>query len=224
MSPNSEHRMRNAPVFPNKLVNLASGGLRQSLLMASNDNEYYQDWDYYQILEAARDSDAAALKSAYRTQVIKWHPDKFPGDEEKRQEAIKRMEKINKAWGVLKDPLRKERYDKFGDPDASNAAEAEKRKRAAKVEVDVQSPGGGGSKRRPLSSFELNEQDVDPDEMDIGGLFESLFGSSPFGSLFGGDEGGGGGRNGNGRTRVKRSRNSPEAGTILTLLLLPSGK
>src|SRR5690348_875103 len=51
------------------------GSSRHSFLaplqMASSDNDYYEGWDYYQILEADRNANPSELKSAYRTQVIK---------------------------------------------------------------------------------------------------------------------------------------------------------
>ena len=38
--------------------------------------------DYYEILGASRDADAAALKSAYRKLAMQYHPDRNPGDAE----------------------------------------------------------------------------------------------------------------------------------------------
>ena len=66
--------------------------------------------DYYEVLEVARDADAAAIKKAYRKQAIKFHPDKNPGDaaaEESFKEAAE-------AYEVLSDPEKRQLYDQFG--------------------------------------------------------------------------------------------------------------
>ena len=55
------------------------------------------------------------IKTAYRKLVSKWHPDKFPDDEEKKIEGGKRMEKINRAYFCVGEDDRRRRYDQYGE-------------------------------------------------------------------------------------------------------------
>ena len=83
-------------------------------LYASGD-DFYPNMDAYQVLEIPRTADKKDIKSAYRKAVAKWHPDKFPDDEEKKREGGLRMERINRAYYCLGDDDRKRRYDTYGE-------------------------------------------------------------------------------------------------------------
>jgi molecular chaperone DnaJ len=66
--------------------------------------------DYYEILGVERTADADSIKKAYRKIAMQFHPDKNPGDkaaEEKFKEAAD-------AYGILSDPEKRSRYDRFG--------------------------------------------------------------------------------------------------------------
>jgi hypothetical protein len=66
--------------------------------------------NYYRILSIAPSADEAEIKHAYRTLAKHFHPDRVPGG---RQEwARARMARINFAYEVLSDPLRRARYDR----------------------------------------------------------------------------------------------------------------
>jgi len=65
--------------------------------------------DYYQVLEVARDADAATIKKAYRKLARKYHP-----DVSKESDAAARMSEINEAHAVLSDPERRAAYDAVG--------------------------------------------------------------------------------------------------------------
>ena len=64
--------------------------------------------DYYKLLGISYNDDEKAIKSAYRKLVQELHPDAHPGFESIYQEKIR---KINVAYEILSDPVKKERYD-----------------------------------------------------------------------------------------------------------------
>lgn len=66
--------------------------------------------DYYQLLGVERNASADDIKTAYRRQAIKHHPDKNPGD--KNAEA--KFKAINEAYEVLSDSQKRAAYDRFG--------------------------------------------------------------------------------------------------------------
>jgi len=89
--------------------------------------------DYYEVLGVSKDADATAIKSAYKKQAIKYHPDKNPGDkaaEEKFKEAAE-------AYGVLSDEQKKAQYDRFGH-----------------AGMNAMGGGGGGAGPQGFSNFE----------------------------------------------------------------------
>ncbi len=76
--------------------------------------------DYYETLGVARDSDAGALKAAYRKLAMQYHPDRNPGDED----AEARFKDINEAYEVLKDANKRAAYDRFGHEAFANGGGA----------------------------------------------------------------------------------------------------
>lgn len=67
--------------------------------------------DYYDILEVAPDANVDEIKAQYRFLVQAWHPDKFASLDSKNR-AEERLKKINAAYAVLKDPEKREFYDR----------------------------------------------------------------------------------------------------------------
>jgi molecular chaperone DnaJ len=66
--------------------------------------------DYYEILEVNKNADEAEIKKAYRKMAIKYHPDKNPGDKESEE----KFKEAAEAYEVLRDPQKRERYDRYG--------------------------------------------------------------------------------------------------------------
>lgn len=69
-----------------------------------------QKRDYYEILNVNRDADEDGIKKAYRKLAIQFHPDKNPGDEI----AEDKFKEATEAYEVLRDPDKRDRYDRFG--------------------------------------------------------------------------------------------------------------
>src|ERR1043165_9352825 len=66
--------------------------------------------DYYDLLGVQRGADDATIKSAYRKLAKEHHPDRKNGCKESEA----RFKAINEAYDVLKDPLQRAAYDRFG--------------------------------------------------------------------------------------------------------------
>jgi DnaJ-class molecular chaperone len=62
--------------------------------------------DYYEILEITCKASKSEIKTAFRTQALKWHPDKNIG-----QDTTARMQLINEAYLILNDTEARAMYD-----------------------------------------------------------------------------------------------------------------
>ncbi|MBQ6736036.1 MAG: molecular chaperone DnaJ [Alphaproteobacteria bacterium] len=65
----------------------------------------------YEVLGVARDASDADIKKAYHKLVMKYHPDKNPGD----KVAEEKFKEVNNAFDILKDPQKRAAYDRYGD-------------------------------------------------------------------------------------------------------------
>ncbi|WP_319559158.1 DnaJ domain-containing protein [Marispirochaeta sp.] len=64
--------------------------------------------NYYEILGIDKNVSQAEIKSAYRKQSLKWHPDV----NQNKSEATERFRDIYEAYSILSDPGKKLEYDK----------------------------------------------------------------------------------------------------------------
>lgn len=67
--------------------------------------------DFYDLLKVSRDADTSQIKKAFRKASLEFHPDKNPGDED----AAEKFTKINRAYEVLTDEVKRQIYDQQGE-------------------------------------------------------------------------------------------------------------
>lgn len=117
--------------------------------------------DYYEVLGVARDASTSDIKRAYRKLARRFHPD--VSDEANAEE---RFKQINEAYEALKDPQRRQAYDRFG----SNFRAGE----------DFEPPPGWSAAR---DSYHFDANGARPG--DFGEFFEAIFGSAAGGEAGG---------------------------------------
>jgi len=74
-------------------------------------------FDPFHILDISGDADLKAIKKAYKKMSLKWHPDKNPNN----PVAEAKFMLIAKAYEALTDPVAKENYAKYGNPDGKQS-------------------------------------------------------------------------------------------------------
>ncbi len=67
--------------------------------------------DYYRLLGVPRNANDAELKSSFRKQALKYHPDRNPGNED----AEVKFKELNEAYSVLSDSKKRNIYDQYGE-------------------------------------------------------------------------------------------------------------
>ena len=65
--------------------------------------------DYYELLGIKKGASDTEIKAAYRTQALKWHPDR-----NKSPEAAQKFKEINNAYQVLSDSEKRQAYNQYG--------------------------------------------------------------------------------------------------------------
>lgn len=66
--------------------------------------------DYYQLLGVSRDAGTEDIKKAYRKLAMRYHPDRNSDDD-----AEERFKEVTEAWEVLRDPEKRDLYDRHGE-------------------------------------------------------------------------------------------------------------
>ena len=66
--------------------------------------------DYYAVLGVGKTASAEEIKKAFRKLAVKYHPDRNPND----KSAEERFKEISKAYEVLSDSEKRQKYDQFG--------------------------------------------------------------------------------------------------------------
>jgi curved DNA-binding protein len=125
--------------------------------------------DYYKTLNVDRKADGDEIQKAFRKLARKYHPDvnKDPGAEDKFKE-------LNEAYEVLKDPVKRDKYDNLGASwQSGDPFEGFRGFRG----------GGGGN---PFSGFGGGQKQSGFEGNDFSDFFETLFGGAGFS-----DQGGG---------------------------------
>mmetsp|Transcript_7560 Transcript_7560/g.9428 ORF Transcript_7560/g.9428 Transcript_7560/m.9428 type:complete len:316 (+) Transcript_7560:55-1002(+) len=87
-----------------------------------NEGAEADSFDPFTILEVPPGSDLQVIRKAYKKLYIKWHPEKilhYNLASEKKAEKKSMM--IAKAYYALTDPVAKENFEKFGDPDGKKS-------------------------------------------------------------------------------------------------------
>ena len=132
--------------------------------------------DYYEILGVTKNASDQEIKTAYRKQALKWHPDR-----NKSSDASENFKEINKAFEVLSNPQKKQMYDQYGEAAFQRGGPG------------APSGGAGGQyyQQGPFHVYTNFGGEGNPFEnMDFGGfsdpfeIFEQFFGgASPFGGM-----------------------------------------
>jgi len=67
--------------------------------------------DPYRVLDVPHDASADEVKRRWREMASEHHPDRAGADDRERERLTTRMARINAAYDVLRDPVRRARYD-----------------------------------------------------------------------------------------------------------------
>ena len=100
--------------------------------------------DYYALLDVPRDADGDRIKKAYRVLAMRYHPDRNA-----EADAEERFKEVTEAYEVLRDPKKRELYDRYGEAGVRRGVAGEAPfggfgSFADAIEVFMREFGGGG--------------------------------------------------------------------------------
>ncbi|KAJ5089786.1 hypothetical protein N7532_008470 [Penicillium argentinense] len=134
--------------------------------------------DLYQILGVQSDATLETIKTAYKKNALKHHPDKV--GEDARDEAHAKFQKIALAYAVLSDKRRRNMYDRTGSTDEVLGEDGDfdwmdfyREQLSAMLDTRAVSDfqkkyqGSDEEKKDLLAAYEANEGDLD-------GIYESV--------------------------------------------------
>lgn len=113
--------------------------------------------DYYAILGVPKNASSDDIKKSYRKLVLKYHPDKNPGN----KSAEEKFKEINEAYEILKDDQKRAAYDRYGSDAFTNGGS---------------STNGSGSGPFGFEGFSSSNFG------DFSDIFEQMFGEGIFGN------------------------------------------
>lgn len=71
--------------------------------------------DYYDILGVDKNASEEEIKKRYRSEALKWHPDRWAnGTDEEKKTAEDKFKELSEAYEVLSDPQKRAQYDNGG--------------------------------------------------------------------------------------------------------------
>jgi molecular chaperone DnaJ len=107
--------------------------------------------DHYQTLGVARDASADEIKRAYRHLARQHHPDANQHD----PQAEEKFKEVTRAYEVLSDPSKKQRYDMFGDERAGAAGFSDFGGISDLFASFFGGAAGGGARRGPARGADI---------------------------------------------------------------------
>lgn len=79
--------------------------------------------DYYDVLGVDCECSETDIKKAYRKLAMEYHPDKHMMDSpDDKKIAEDKFKEINKAYEILSDPVKRQRFDDYGESDFGNGS------------------------------------------------------------------------------------------------------
>mmetsp|Transcript_17256 Transcript_17256/g.19977 ORF Transcript_17256/g.19977 Transcript_17256/m.19977 type:complete len:130 (+) Transcript_17256:55-444(+) len=81
------------------------------------DEEWLKGFDPYSVLGVPHDASMKLIKAQYRKLSLQWHPDKNPDPNSAQMFFL-----INKAKEILTDPVKKENFLMYGNPEGHSGA------------------------------------------------------------------------------------------------------